>query len=113
MQLRTFRILFVSSALPTYLLPLLGSNAWFLRSRWFGLEGWEGIEYTVLHAACLAALALVCELRGRTVGGSGLARLIGIAAVFDLAPVLSALPGVPSYIYFLVFIHFNNEAAKR
>lgn len=98
-----FAIAYVALMVPTYVLPWLGSNSVLVNAvgaavgKGFTPQWWA-------HAWSLAMLILLAWRRGDLIGKGYLAAVAFIAAVFDLLPVLSAIPFVPSICHLVVLI---------
>ena len=103
-----FVILYVIFMLPTYYLPYLGSNSSVVNtitnidSATLG-EGGMNIAFWP-HFGCLIALIAITWLRGSFVKKKWLVIFPVVATVFDLAPVLSSIPLVPTIMHLLAII---------
>lgn len=88
---------------PTYLLPYLGSNSALVN----GIGAIMGRGPTPqwwMHFWCLFMLILVAYVRGKWIGKSFLPALPILALAFDLTPVLSSIPFIPTIMHVLVLI---------
>ena len=96
-----FVLLYLLFMLATYALPYLGSN-WNLG---YGMAAAgktnELAPAFFLHFGALAVLVALTAIRGRAIGQRWLIVLPILAAVFDLVPVLSWIPLVPTILHIL------------
>ncbi|MFC0349242.1 hypothetical protein [Undibacterium danionis] len=89
--------------LPTYLLPYLGSNSSVIHAALSGAANKLWILTTV-HLASLLILVFVAYLRGRTNGKSALFALPLCAGLFDVIPILSLIPLVPTILHVIALV---------
>lgn len=89
--------------IPTYVLPYFGSNS--LIANGLGATLGRGpMPQWWLHAWALVMLVLLGHLRGKLVGKRYLVVFPLVAAVFDMVPVLSSIPMVPTVMHALAII---------
>lgn len=81
----------------TYVLPYFGSNSILA----LGLTGGLTIFWTVVHVSILIALMVISYQRGQYLNKSWLWCLPLVAALFDIIPVLSSIPFVPTLFHIL------------
>ncbi|MGH8489806.1 MAG: TonB family protein [Gammaproteobacteria bacterium] len=98
-----FVILYVLFMLPTYLLPFLGSNSTTLNT--LGVAAGAGL-YPLLyvHLGALALLVAVAWIRGIYVAKQWIMIFPVLAAVFDVIPMLSYIPLVPTIMHLSTII---------
>ena len=104
-----FVILYVIFMLPTYYLPYLGSNSSIVNTMTNIDTGSRIIAPGMNpafwpHLGCLVALIAITWLRGSFVKKQWLVIFPVVATVFDLAPVLSSIPMVPTIMHLLAII---------
>ena len=87
-----FGVTYVILALPTYVLPWLGSNSLVAAL----VSGGSVLLYTFLHCLCLIGLILIACIRAVHVRHAVLALLPVCAAMFDMVPGLSLIPFAPT-----------------
>lgn len=83
---------------PTYVMPYFGSNSAIIN----GVTAGAGVGMTPMwwaHAWCLAMLVVIAWLRGARIGKSFLPFLSITAGLFDMTPVLSVIPLVPTVFH--------------
>lgn len=98
-----FVIIYILFMLPTYYLPYLGSNSFSLSA--IGVAVGAGINPVFwLHLASLMVLAFVAWFRGILIDKKWLTIFPVLATVFDMAPVLSSIPLVPTVMHLLAII---------
>lgn len=88
---------------PTYVLPYFGSNSAILNS----LSTAAGVGPTPqwwLHFWCIAMLIILTWMRGVTIQKSFLTLFPLVAGFFDLVPVLSSIPLVPTIFHIIGLI---------
>jgi hypothetical protein len=111
-------IFFITAYVPflvmTYVLPYFGSNslvAAAITESVKSLPKGPGLNivihepaiwpYTLLHIVCLAALVGLSFYRGQAIQKTWLWLVPLIAAAFDLTPVLSSIPFVPTFFHLI------------
>ena len=98
-----FVIAYVLFMLPTYYLPYVGSNSSALNA--LGVAADAGMNPAFwLHLGALVALIVVTWFRGSFISKNWLVIFPILAAVFDLAPGLSAIPLIPTVMHLLAII---------
>ena len=89
--------------LPTYVLPYFGSNSVAM-----GVIGAAvGLGMTPMwwvHVWCLTMLALIASIRGKTNGKSYLLIFPTIGGLFDITPLLSIIPLVPTVMHLIAIV---------
>ncbi len=99
-----FVVVYLLVALPTYILPLYGSNSLFSYVM-------SGISfYFWVHFFCLLALIFLAKLRGKIVGKNYLVVFAQLALVFDLVPFLNFIPFAATCMHFLVIVNAGQKA---
>lgn len=100
-----FLLLYVLGMVPTYILPYFGSNSFIAQAAMATLSSSSfGLSWTFLHAGALALCVLVAWARGRVNGKTVLVALPIVASVFDLTPVLSSIPLVPTVMHVIALV---------
>ena len=98
-----FVVAYVLFMLPTYYFPYLGSNSAIVGA--LGAASGAGVNPTFwLHLGALLVLCFLCWARGAYVGKGWLIIFPVLALVFDLAPGLSAIPMIPTFMHLLAII---------
>lgn len=93
-----FVLAYLALMVPTYVLPYLGSNSTIFN----GVAVGTGFGMTPMwwaHVWCLAMLVVIAWLRGARIGKGFLPFLSLAAGLFDLTPVLSVIPFVPTVFH--------------
>lgn len=98
-----FIVAYLALMLPTYILPYFGSNSLIINLMGAALTQGMTPQWWA-HLWFLAMLAVVAHVRGKWVGKPYLLALPGVALVFDLTPVLSAIPLVPTLLHVLTLV---------
>ena len=88
---------------PTYILPYLGSNSTLINLVSAAIQRGMSPQWW-LHAWCLVMLAVVASIRGKLIGKPYLLAFPVIALIFDLTPVLSSVPLVPTIMHVLALV---------
>lgn len=91
----SFFISYVVFMIPTYVLPYLGSNSIIANGLWSAF-GMGLLPQFWLHVLALYALMVICWTRGARIRAPWLPVFPAIAAMFDLVPILSWIPLVPT-----------------
>lgn len=117
MRIATNPVLYVVGYLvlmiPTYVLPYFGSNSHIARETagaiGNALAGSSEVGSALrlpfwFHLICLVLLVGLALLRGRRIGRAWLAVFPAVALAFDMAPVLSLIPFVPTVLHLLAII---------
>lgn len=109
-----FLLFYLLGMVPTYILPYFGSNSIFKQAFSAGLTGsGVGLTFTALHLGALASCVYVAWARRQVNGKTMLVGLPVIAAVFDLVPVLSMIPLVPTILHIVALVMGFAEAPKN
>lgn len=98
-----FALSYIALLIPTYVLPYFGSNSTLLNAA-STATGLGPTPMWWMHAWCLAMLVIVAWGRGVRVEKQFLPVLSFVAALFDLTPVLSSIPFVPTILHIVVLI---------
>ncbi len=98
-----FVVSYLTLLIPTYLLPMLGSNSTVLNAIALG-TGHGLLPQWWVHAWCLVMLILLAWLRGDFIGRKYLPIFPVLAAVFDLTPVLNMIPLMPTVFHVVTII---------
>jgi len=93
-----FTWVYILLAIPTYILPYLGSNSVIANVAYLATGG-TGIVLLLLHVGLLVALCVIARARGQVVGKGWLVTLPVMAAIFDIVPVLNWIPLVPTLFH--------------
>jgi hypothetical protein len=89
--------------LPTYYLPYVGSNSAIVGV--LGAASGAGINPAFwLHLGALLVLCFLCWIRGAYVARTWLVLFPVLALLFDLAPGLSAIPMIPTFLHLAAII---------
>lgn len=102
-SLMGFLVSYLSLMIPTYLLPYAGSNSSIINGMG-ALLGRGPTPQWWMHFWCLFMLILLGHIRGRLVGKPYLLVFPVLALVFDLTPVLSSIPLVPTVMHLLCLV---------
>lgn len=89
--------------LPTYILPYFGSNSALMNSMGIGL-GAGFLPQWWAHVWSLVMLAMITWVRGGWIGKTYLPIFPVLAAVFDMFPLLSAIPLIPTILHVIALI---------
>ena len=116
----SFLIAYLFFMLPTYVLPYFGSNSMFAHGMarsshslaGAGMSAALGV-FTVLHVLALVVLVLLARSRGRANGKSLLIAFPIVAAAFDMLPLLSMVPLVPTVLHVIVLVLGMHKAASE
>ena len=101
---------YLACMIPTYVLPYFGSNSVAARlaaSVVAAAAGASSQPFFVpfyLHLFCLVALCVLTYLRGKIVDKMWLLVFPFLALVFDLMPVLTWIPLVPTVMHLLAIV---------
>jgi len=95
-----FLVLYLLFMFPTYVLPYFGSNSVVAQTLLLG----SGFFLTILHVLALAVLIGVAASRGRATGQPAMVALAVAAAIFDMVPLLSAIPLVPTVLHGIALV---------
>lgn len=100
-----FLLFYLLAMLPTYLLPYFGSNSVLAQTALAVNTGTTlGLMGTVLHIGALVALIYLAWARGAYNGKSLITVFPVVAAVFDMVPLLSAIPLVPTVLHVIALV---------
>ena len=100
-----FLLFYLLGMLPTYILPYFGSNSTVLQGvSALATHSNFGLTWTVLHLGALASLVYVAYARSVTTGKMMVVALPVVAAVFDMTPILSAIPLVPTILHVVALV---------
>lgn len=95
--------LYIVLMFPTYILPFTGSNSPLMNA--VVASHGQGMFPTFWpHLLVLLLLIVLVWIRGSLVGKTWLSVFPTLALVFDLAPVLSLIPLVPTVMHLLAMI---------
>ena len=94
--------LYLVFMIPTYYLPYIGSNSAVIGAIRAADEA--GNPYFWLHLAALLVLVVITWFRGVLIDKKWLLIFPLLATVFDLAPLLSFIPLVPTVMHLLAII---------
>lgn len=107
----SFLIAYLFFMMPTYVLPWFGSNSMVAHVAAGASHSMAGAGvsaalsvFTVLHLLALLALVLVARARGCANGKSHLIAFPIVAAAFDMLPLLSMVPLVPTVLHVIVLV---------
>lgn len=106
-----FVVSYLMLLLPTYLLPMLGSNSTVLNAIALG-TGHGMLPQWWLHAWCLVMLILLAWLRGDFISKKYLPVFPVLAAIFDLTPGLNIIPFLPTVFHVVTIILAVKVAAE-
>ncbi|RTL02263.1 MAG: hypothetical protein EKK57_02550 [Proteobacteria bacterium] len=106
-----FLTVYILVALLTYILPYFGSNS-VMANAAGGLvdvaSGGRTSMFThfpfLLHAICLIILCIASFMRGGWIGKKWIVIFPIIALLFDLTPVLSSIPFIPTILHIIVLV---------
>ncbi len=106
-----FLLLYLLAMLPTYILPYFGSNSVLIQAALMSETNTSlGLMGTVLHLGALVALIFLAWARGQVNGKRALIVFPIVAAAFDMLPVLSAIPLVPTVLHVIALVQgFSTE----
>ncbi len=93
----SFLFAYILALLPTYVLPYVSALSGLMNF----VSGGEGTVLPGLHTGCLVLCVFVAYLRSEATGRRLTLLLAALAAVFDLVPMLSAIPLVPTVLHVL------------
>jgi len=100
-----FLLFYLLGMIPTYILPYFGSNSVVAQTATALVSGSGfGLTGTVLHAGALLSLIYVAWARSKVSGKTVLIAFPVVAAVFDLVPILSAIPLVPTVLHVIALV---------
>lgn len=103
--------LYLVFIIPTYILPYVGSNSSIINAT--GAANGFGISPAFwLHLASLIVLVVVAWFRGVNIDKKWLIIFPILALVFDLTPVLSSIPLIPTVMHLFAII-LGVVAAKK
>jgi hypothetical protein len=96
-----FVVCYLLFMIPTYILPYLGSNSSLVNGASVSLgKGMPPMWWA--HLWVLGMLISIAGSRGDLIGKRYLASVATLAALFDLTPLLSMIPFVPTIVHILV-----------
>jgi hypothetical protein len=98
-----YMVAYLLFMLPTYILPYFGSNSSLINAMGMGM----GLGFPPqwwAHAWSLVMLAMIAWVRGGWIGKSYLPIFPVLAGVFDMFPILSAIPLVPTVFHVVALI---------
>ncbi|OJW46196.1 MAG: hypothetical protein BGO63_03760 [Candidatus Accumulibacter sp. 66-26] len=102
-----FLVLYLLFMIPTYILPYFGSNSSLGTLIGGAVAGWGGMfpPQWWAHMFVLGTLVVIAWARGSALVGKGYLPVVALlAAIFDMTPVLRAIPLVPTALHVLVLI---------
>ena len=94
----TFIVVYLVLMVPTYVLPYFGSNSSIVNTI-SATIGWGPTPQWWMHAWCLGMLMTITLVRSRFVAKAYLIVFPVLAGIFDLTPLLSSIPLVPSLMH--------------
>lgn len=98
-----FVVLYVLLMVPTYILPYFGSNS-TVTNAFAGAMGLGFLPQWWMHVWALAMMVLVAWMRGKWVDKGYLPAFAVAAGIFDMTPVLSSIPMIPTLFHLLAII---------
>lgn len=98
-----FVFLYVVFMIPTYFLPYLGSNSSLINSASLS-SGFGMTPFFWLHLFSLLVLILLTWVRALVVGNVRLVIFPVLAMIFDMVPVLSLIPFIPTLFHLLAIL---------
>jgi len=99
-----FILLYLLFLVPTYILPYMGSNSTILDSM-AKAGGYEGPNYGFyIHMFCLIFLVFLAWVRTSRLTKNYLYIFPVLALAFDMIPVLSMIPFIPTIMHLLTLI---------
>ena len=107
-----FFIMYVVSAIPTYILPYFGSNSALVNSIGAAI-GYGFTPQFWLHLISLYILVIIAWFRGALIGRSWLASLPAIAGIFDLMPGMNWLPLAPTLFHVATLRRADERGQRR
>jgi len=99
-----FSLIYLLVALPTYILPLYGSNSLLAY-----MMGGNGFSFW-LHLLALVVLIFLCRWRGKLIGKNYLVVFSQLALVFDLVPFLNFIPFAATCMHILAIVNASGKA---
>ena len=99
-----FFIGYLIALLPTYVLPYLGSNSFWLADSSTSTAFW-------LHFTAIYAMVILAWMRGVAIGRNWLPALPAIAGLFEFVPGLNWVPLVPTAFHVTTLIMGVNRGA--
>lgn len=102
-----FLALYLLFMIPTYILPYFGSNSSLGTLIGGAVAGWGGMfpPQWWIHMFVLGTLSVIAWARGSVLVGKGYLPIVALlAAIFDMAPVLRAIPLVPTALHVFVLV---------
>lgn len=102
-----FLALYLLFMVPTYVLPYFGSNSSIGTLIGGAVGGWGGMfpPQWWAHMFVLGVLVVIAWARGSVMLGKGYLPVLALlAAIFDMTPVLRAIPLVPTALHVLVIV---------
>ncbi len=104
-----FLVGYLTLIIPTYVLPYFGSNSLIVN----GLTtaaGWGPTPMWWAHVWCIAMLIIITQARGHSIAKSFLPAFPLAAGIFDLVPLLSSIPLVPTVMHIIAIAISINGA---
>ena len=99
----SFVILYVLMMVPTYILPYFGSNSAITNT----FSSAMGLGFTPqwwMHAWSIAIIILLAWMRGKWIDKGYLPAFSIAAGIFDLTPILSSIPLIPTAFHLLAIV---------
>lgn len=99
-----FILLYFSFMVPTYILPYFGSNS-LLITGVAAAGGYTGPNVGFwIHLSCLIALVVIAKIRTARLTKGYLYIFPLLALAFDLIPVLSSIPLIPTFMHVVTLV---------
>lgn len=108
-----FFIVYCVLALPTYMLPYVGSNSAAVNVVMAGAADVGALPAYWWHLFFLSALAALAWIRGGFIGREWLAALTVLAGIFDMTPGLNWIPLAPTGFHVATLIVGVNRPATE
>lgn len=106
-----FLLFYLLAMVPTYLLPYFGSNSLLGQTMWAThTQTGGGLMFTGFHAGALIACIFLAWARSVVNGKRTLMALPIIAAMFDMVPLLSIIPLVPTVLHIITLVWGFDES---
>lgn len=100
MKKTNFVLLYLLCLIPTYILPYFGSNSIVAATGTLGLTFFG----TVFHVIFLGVMILLAHKREKATTINYLILFPILAGVFDMTPVLSIIPLIPTIFHLLAIV---------
>jgi len=100
MKKTNFILLYLLCLIPTYILPYFGSNSILAAAGTLGIT----LFWTVFHIIFLVIMILLAHKRGKDTTINYLMLFPILAGAFDMVPMLSMIPLVPTIFHLLAIV---------